>query len=73
MITVIDQALIDCFVIGAFANVNNLVSAVTGRCDAGKSSDPDMTPLLEDHKVQVMFNDMNTACTTGSKNYELII
>lgn len=37
---------------GAFANVNNLVSAVTGRCDAGKSSDPDMTPLLEDHKVQ---------------------
>ncbi|XP_061180002.1 potassium voltage-gated channel subfamily H member 6-like [Saccostrea echinata] len=37
---------------GAFANVNNLVSAVTGRCDGGKSSDPDMTPLLEEHKAQ---------------------
>ncbi|XP_022308750.2 voltage-gated inwardly rectifying potassium channel KCNH6-like isoform X7 [Crassostrea virginica] len=37
---------------GAFANVNNLVSAVTGRCDAGKTSDPDMAPLLGDHKVQ---------------------
>lgn len=63
-------ALTDWLVTGAFAGVNNLVSAVTGRCDAGKSSDPDMTPLLEDHKVQVMLDD-NTACTTGS--YRCII
>ena len=44
------------FFSGAFANVNNLVSAVTGRCDAGKTSDPDMAPLLGDHKVQVQHN-----------------
>lgn len=60
-------------VIGVFVNVNNLVSVVIGRCDAGKFSDSDMIFFLEDYKVQVMFNDMNIVCIIGSKNYELII
>lgn len=37
-------------IVGAFANVNSLVNAVTGRYEhQGKQNDQDATPLLQEH------------------------